>query len=258
MNEKPLDSTVSTTMKLPAPEPINKEPQALFQTWKRRPGPETLTPLLTSLQPVIDKSLKTYGYEGDPLMQTTAQLHAIKVLGNYQPERGARLETFMTNEMRRLQRLGAQQSQVIPIPERVALDYKDIQQAEAKLKSELGRDPTISELADTTGLSVKRIGSVRKRHVPVRMEGMFQTEEGYGSAPGTQRLDTEQLWIEAVYGDLGPVDQKIVDWSLGWHGEPKMEKTDMARRLGISIAAISQRAKKIADRLQEGAKIQLL
>lgn len=256
MNEKPLDSTVPGVVRVPDPPTMDKN--VLFQRWKTRPGPETMTPLLTALQPVIDKSLKTYGYENDPLTRNAAQLHAMKVVGNYDPKRGASLDTFMTNEMRRIQRIGAQQNQVIPIPERVALGHRDIQQAEAELKADLGRDPTIDELADHTGLSNKRIASIRKRYVPARMEGMFQSDEGYQAAPGTGSMDMEQLWIESLHGELSPIDQKIMEWSVGWHGEPVLDKTEMAHRLGISSAAVSQRSKRIADRVQEGSRIKLL
>jgi len=226
----------------------------MFGRWKSKPGPGTLTPLITALNPLVDKTLKSYGYDKEPNMRTTAQLHMIKSLNRYDPTK-SQLKTFMTNELKRIQRLGPKHRYTIAIPEQAALDLKSIDRHEAELQHTLGRDPSTDELSDMSGLSTGRIQAVRKKYsVPVVTEDAFQSPEGGVSVPGTSPgLDPQTVWLEAVYPDLDPADKKIMDWSLGWHGQPKLSKTQMAVKLGVSVAAITQRSMRISKRLEEGA-----
>ena len=71
-------------------------------------------------------------------------------------------------------------------------------------------------------------------------------------APGTERSEHEDLWLGFFYADLDdPIDKKIFEWSTGWGGAPRLTKTEMARRLGRSVPAISQRSDRLAGELEE-------
>lgn len=228
--------------------------EGLYKQWKSSPGPTTLTPLVTALNPLVDKALKSYGYDKEPNMRTTAQLHVIKSLGRYDPMK-SQLRTFMTNELKRIQRLGPRHRFAIPIPEQAALDLKSVDRHENELRYTLGRDPTVDELSDTSGISSSRIQSIRRKYaVPIVTEDAFRGDDNEPTLPGTVAgLDPQTLWIEAVYPDLDPADKKIVDWTLGWHGQSRLSKTEMAARLKVSVAAVTQRAARISRRFDEGA-----
>ena len=224
----------------------------LFKVWKASPNPRTLSPLLTKLNPVIDRATRAYGYGGDPNIKTTAQLHVADALHRYDPKKGTKLDTFMFNELKRLRRLGPQQQYAIPMPEQASYDLRSIQRVESDLASDLGRDPLPEELADATGLSNRRITSIKKQYaLPTVTEQSFDPMQGM---PGQEQEpgEAEHLWNEAVYGEVDDTDKQIMNWSLGLHGMPKMSKTDMAAKLKISIPAITQRARKIAAKLGEG------
>jgi DNA-directed RNA polymerase specialized sigma subunit len=228
-----------------------------FKVWKKEPSPRTLTPLMSSLKPTLDRAIKSYGFDPkDSNIRSTAQLHAIKVLNRFDPEHQskAKLDTFMMNEMRRLQRIGTQQKYAIPVPEQAAMDLKAVTERENELAYELGRDPTPNELSDFTGLSKRRIATIKQKYgMPVIHSQVRDTEGGGQEMVGTEEgLDFEQLWIDAVYDELDGRDKKILDWTLGHHGQPKLTKTEMAKRLKISIPAVTQRAARIANKIDEG------
>jgi len=232
----------------------------LFNTWKQAPGPNTVTPLVKSLDPMISKALSSYGYAGDPNMKTTAQLHVIKALPRFDPKR-AQLGTFVFNELKRLQRLGPKQQHAIPMPEQAAFDLKSIQRVEHDLSYKLGREPNHDELADATGLASRRIQAIKKRYgMPTLTEQSFATDEGFIEVPGQRSGsdESQELWTEAVYYEMDPVDKKIFDWSTGLHGQSKISKTNMAAKLGISIPAITQRAQRISKKLTEGMEYNIL
>jgi DNA-directed RNA polymerase specialized sigma subunit len=233
--------------------------QQLYERWKARPGPATLTPLMKSVTPLIDKALRSYGFEGNPNVRSRAQVHVMGVLPRYNPSK-ASLRTFLTNELKRIQRFGPQQRFAIPIPEQAALDLKSVERHERELSYTLGRDPTWEELSDATGLSSRRVQAVKSKYgVPVLSETAFETPEGDISPPGvTGGLDPEDLWMEAVYGGLDPIDKKILDWSMGHHGQRQLTKTQMAANLNMSVSAITQRALRIARKLEEGREHRIL
>jgi hypothetical protein len=52
-------------------------------------------------------------------------------------------------------------------------------------------------------------------------------------------------WLVIVDDDLKPVDQRIMEWSIGWNGNRKMSNQDIARKLKHTSVAVSQRKSKI-------------
>lgn len=222
-----------------------------FEAWKAKPGPATLTPLIQSLQPVIQKSLSTYGYDKDPNVVAAAQIHLSKGLPRFDPQK-ASLETWATTELKRMPRIALKQRHAIPIPERAAADLRGIQTAERDLRYRLGREPTAGELADDTGLSLRRIGKIRASFgVPTITEGMAQTTEGHEAVLGAPDVTRERLVMDLVYGELAPIDQQILDFTFGWHGQPKLNKVEIAQRLHRSPASITQRAAAIAQKIDD-------
>lgn len=253
-----LDNTVDDTpesnqspediLRLPKPRPAGSSQQA-WDAWKKTPGPDTLTPLIRSVNPVIDRALHSYGMSNDPTMKNVAQLHVIKVLPRFDPSK-SKLETFLTNELKRLQRIGTQQTQMIKAPERVVLDWRHVNNSELELKDRLGRDPTVDELSDFTGIGTRRISMIRRSMKPTITAESFS--QGDNQQVGGVSADYEDLWRDSFYAGLGdPVDRKIMDWTLGWHDQPQLSKTEMARRLGISSAAVSQRSARLASSLEQ-------
>jgi DNA-directed RNA polymerase specialized sigma subunit len=233
----------------------NDKTTGLFHEWKSTPGPRTLTPLITALEPQISKALHTHGYESDPNVRTSVRLHLAKSLERFDPEK-SHINTFVTNELKRVGRIGARHRYAIPVPEQASLDLKNIDQHTTQLSSDLGREPTVDEVSDATGLSARRISRLQSTHgMPtVTRESL---EERDFAEPATEAVDPDELWVEAVYDGLDPYDKKILDWSLGWHGQQQLTKTEMARRLGMSVSAVTQRAQRIAIKLEEGMEYRL-
>jgi hypothetical protein len=59
----------------------------------------------------------------------------------------------------------------------------------------------------------------------------------------------QESWHEFVYHDLDPIDQVILEHSLGLHGKQVLPNQDIARKLKLSPGAISQRKVRIQDQL---------
>ena len=94
---------------------------------------------------------------------------------------------------------------------------------------------------------MKRIDSVLGNQTKVVSESSTLMQDSLKDTRGSSGL-TDTDYLEYVYASSGPIEQKIIEWSSGLHGKQRLSNNEIARRLGISPAAVSQRRNKI-DRL---------
>jgi DNA-directed RNA polymerase specialized sigma subunit len=221
-----------------------------YNTWKANPSPENATALLKTVHPVLTAALRTYGTQSSPTLQSRAKIMALDAMDRYDPSK-AKLRTHLMFQLQGLRRHAAREQQILSVPEQVALDLNHLRESENHLRDQLGRDPSDSELADHTGLSLKRIGYIRGAR-PSYAEGSMQRTTSEGEdiySPPVVERDNVRQWHEFVYHDLAPTDQLIMEHTLGLHGKPVLANKDLAQKLMISPGAVSQRKAKIQAKL---------
>lgn len=222
-----------------------------FSAWSKSPSSENLKTLLDSARPVIDKALTSYG-GGDKALNSRAKRLAISAFKNYDPAKGTKLQTHLLIRLQPLQRERMARSAPISIPERVQFDKFKMDQAAERFRADKDRDPSDDELADITGISPKRMAHVRRFARGVISEGQTEDPMSGVSVPTAGEVTPEDIWIEYVHHDLDPIDKKILEWKTGYLGKQVLSTNEIARRLKITPSAISQRAAKIAMKLEEG------
>ncbi len=220
-----------------------------FQAWKANPTPAGNTQMLQTLQPVIEGGIRAHIGEPNPLLTSRARKLTLEGLRSYDPSR-ARLKTHLYNQYQGLKRISRQQSQVIKAPERVQIDAYHLQGAEQELRDLLGREPTDRELSNHSGFNLKRIMHVRQFQPGVSEGTMENVAPAFqpGLMPDRRSSD---MWMELVYDDLPPLDQKILELSLGLHGRRPLSNQEIAAKLSRSPGAISQRKKRIQAMLDQ-------
>jgi DNA-directed RNA polymerase specialized sigma subunit len=125
------------------------------------------------------------------------------------------------------------------------------------LRDRLGRDPSDAELSSHIHISPKRIAYIRKAR-PSLAEGSFQRQGEEGEdifQPAVHAQAGDHHLAEMLYHDLGPIDQVILETTLGLHNKRMLANQDIARRLGISPGAVSQRKARIQAKLDEFTNI---
>jgi len=235
------------------PEPSSSLDTA-YDSWKTDPSPQNMGLALTAASPVINSALRSYG-KGNQALKGRARILAAKAIQNYDPQKGTKLRTHMMNQMQPLIRSARQYSQPVHIPERAQADLYQVEEGHQRFFDEHGREPSEKELADLTGLSIKRIAHVRTfRNTGLPESALTQLgDEGEEQfLPGMEEMDSEQIYIEFIHHDLDPIDQKILEWRTGLYGKPKLSNNEIAKKLGLSAGAVSQRAAKISKRLAAG------
>lgn len=236
-------------------DPLMLEPEFAphYNAWKTEPSPENTQHLVKALDPVLNSAIKSYAGSsiGSPTIKGKAKLIAINALKSYDPTR-AKLRTHMMSQLQGLRRASAKETQILSIPEQVAIELGKVNEATNFLTDRLGRPPSDAELADHTGLSLKRLHYIRGVR-PTYAEGTIANvrgDEGQSLyAPQVDQPDSYKAWEEFVYHDLEPIDQLIMEHSLGLHNKPVLSNQDIAKKLKVSPGAISQRKAKIQSKL---------
>lgn len=228
-----------------------------YQAWQTDPTPQTRTAMLKHVQPVLDQAvLSAAGRNPSPNIRSRAKLMAAKSLDSYDPTRGP-LRNHLLSQLRGLQRHVGQEQNIIAVPEQLSLDRVGLRTATEALTDRLGREPSTAELADHTGLSLRRIGHIRSYRPAVAAGSILdETGEVYSPAsalPGDNTAD--DAWAELVYYDLSPTDQTIMGHTLGMHGLPPLQNQELATRLSLSPGAISQRKAKIQAMLDSRQQV---
>jgi DNA-directed RNA polymerase specialized sigma subunit len=239
-------NTVRDDLKYPS-SISNNEHRDSYDIWKESPTEDNLSKVLQDLKPTINSALHTFT-GGDKSLTTRAYILTKQALPTYDATKGTSLKTHVFNNLKRLNRVKDERSTVIHIPEGVRVDSKSIYHFKNKFMDKHDREPSLEEIADGTGLSIKRVGkALHGGEVP---ESMGVSEKGdLLNAASTRTKD--DIWQDYVYYDLDPVNKKIFEWTTGYLDSKVLPKKEIAAKLKISPAAVSQRVNTIIKRLEE-------
>lgn len=226
----------------------------LHSQWTKTQDPNLLRQMVAKMDRPIDNAMTSYVGGPNPILRGRAKKIAADAIRNYDPKSGASLKNWVSVNLQGLQRY-ANTTTPIQVPERIRLDNSRIYRISQEFTNENGRPPSDDELSNLSGLPVKRINYVRKLSMPVVAEGKFMSmgdsEDSDVYMPGVAKTDYENVWAEYVYHDLDPISKQIYDMRIG-RGQFKdspLPVHEIAKRLNMSSAAVSQRSNKIADKL---------
>jgi DNA-directed RNA polymerase sigma subunit (sigma70/sigma32) len=134
----------------------------------------------------------------------------------------------------------------------VILDKNKLDNTEKELFDVLGREASDAEIADYSGLTLKRIGKIRKAHMPVNEGSIRDPEEpDINVMPGVRGKSEVDNMLDYVYYDLSPSDQKIFEWRTGYNGRPVKTNDEIALITNKDPKWVSQRASIIQKKINE-------
>jgi len=222
-----------------------------YDTWIADPTPDNMARIVDSLSPTINSEIQRYSGP-KTLLRSKAKTLSIQAIKKYDPTKGAQLRSWVVTQLQPLSRYG-QQLRPVHASEMAIRQAAEVNRISNELADDIGRAPTHEELADHTGLSVKRIKMLKKTVIPVVSEGIFNTgdtEEG-SNLPGTTHTNVLGTVAEIVYDSLNDWDKRIYDWKIGKHGKPVLSNMDIAKRLGVTPALVSQRSAQFAQQIAD-------
>ncbi len=236
------------------PEPVSTPLDDSLASWSKSKSPEDLHRVVGHLQPTIDKAVTTYTSHASPIVAHRARLLAGQAVKTYDPSRGASLHTHVFRQLQQLQRVAPNITDPLVIPERLRRDRGRIAQHIREVEDNLGREASDEEVAELADLPANRVTKVRRMlhaNIPASALDAIDEEGEEGDDIAAKSRSPMDDWQDAVYHDLGDIDRVIMQYRTGYRGYQQLPGIEIAKRLKLSPAAVSQRSKRIQDRLDE-------
>ena len=221
----------------------------LVVAWNKKPSEELTSVVLHKLKPTMSSAITSYAPGHSKDLAVKAATLTLQALKTYDPARGADPTTHVFNNLKRLNRYANRRQNIIPISERAAMEYRTISTAKDDFIDTYDREPSDLELADLTGFSVKKIRKVLDGNRVISETAQINPETHNANVFESDITDDD--YLDYVYRSVGPIDQKIIEWSSGMSGKPVLSNLEIAKKLHITPAAVSQRKSKLASMLSE-------
>lgn len=228
---------------------------AAFLEWQKDPSPEASYTLIKKLEPYISHTIIAAGGDPDnPALRAKACMMALQYMKKYNPEHST-VQNYIYGQMRGLNRVIGNDNNIIQVPESVVLARKQIDEAEKELFDQLGYYPSTAQIANYTGIPVKKITKLRDVS-PAVSEGTVAALENaadthmrmVGSTAG------DDAWNEYVYDTLSDRQKAVMERLYGMHGYKPQTPEMISKDLDISRAAVSQHKKAIDKLLDDDAR----
>jgi RNA polymerase sigma-B factor len=237
------------------------EIRQLFERFHQTKDPAARETLILAHRGLASFLASKFADRGEPpedLFQV-AQVGLINAVDRYDPSRGIEFSTFATptivGEIRRHFR---DKLWSVHVPRRLRELNRALMQSVEGLSQRLGRSPTISELAEESGVPfdvVLEALEAGRAYTPASLDAERGEEEDGRAGALAQALGHEDPEIERVE------DRTTIEWALGRLSDREREivmlrfsqqlsQSEIARRLGVSQMHVSRLQRSAVDRLR--------
>jgi DNA-directed RNA polymerase specialized sigma subunit len=233
-----------------------KQP-TLHDAYLAEPTPEGLKAVVDEHRDFIDGTVTRMVGKVSPVVKTRSYLLAAEAIKKYDPSKKVPLRNWIAQGLQPIHRISKSATEIIGVPELLRREAAQLAKAREELRERLYRDPSQDELADHTGIPVRKQNRIAKGMFWTKSEGQFQQsleaggDDADDAAPAAFAKDDLAEIQDYVYHDLDDIDKQIFQYRLGYNGAEKLPNMEIARRLNLSAPAVTQRANRIQRRLEE-------
>lgn len=139
------------------------------------------------------------------------------------------------------------------MPERQRQELNALHRATDSFTEQFGREPSDEELASVMGMPQRRVVKLRsgiRARIPMSVQDEADDDEEAGSADIAASAHTPyDDWRDAVYHGLGDIDKVIFMHRTGYRNADKLSNNAIAAKVGLTPAAVTQRAKRLQAQL---------
>jgi RNA polymerase sigma factor (sigma-70 family) len=240
----------------PIPDRSRERELALVLAAKARPGPDR-DRLVRAYLPLIGSIARTYAGTGNierrELMQDGI-VGLLRALQRFDPELGVSLWAYASWWVRQaMQQLVSEMARPIVLSDRALRQLARIRAAERRFAQEHGREPTLRELADSTGFTLEHVESLacaarRPRALEERVGEQADDGVGLGERLADARAEDEYELVPTriactqlpiLLGVLDDRERAIVRKRFGLDGEARTLR-ELAESLGVSAERVRQ------------------
>ncbi|HET7653996.1 MAG TPA: sigma-70 family RNA polymerase sigma factor [Acidimicrobiales bacterium] len=202
---------------------------------------------------------------GEPLedLQQVAMMAIIKALDRFDPERGIRFSTFASRYVSgELKRHFRDKTWAVRVPRAIQERYLAMKAIVEVLRGELGRSPTIPELAERLDVSDEDVLEAMEAAALYRIRSLDdsrgsddeRSDEAATAEPGFDAVERQVLGEQV----LGSVLQRISERErelLHLYYVDGLSQAEIASRVGTSQVSVSRHLSRTIDRLRALARL---
>lgn len=219
-----------------------------WREYKKSPTPLNRTNLLKRFDGLIQNQINRWqGPLPRETLEAEAKTLAVKAFDTYNPDVGAQLSTYLTNQLQPLSRLVYTYQNAARMPERIAQRMTSFNQANETLKLTLGRDPTTDELHNELGWTADDINKVRGYNRRDLVESGPAVSDNFF---GEDQDDKDDVLLGAIYFELSPDEKQLFELVTGYNGVTPLKNPELAKKLGISIPQLSYRKENLRKHIE--------
>lgn len=224
---------------------MSMDDEALYQRWRASRSPSDLQAIIKALEPLIHSEVnRRAGTLSRDLLVLQAKKLAVEAVQSFNPAAGVKISTHVVNQLQKLSRVNYAHQNAARIPEHSMMQFHTVRLATEDFKSDNGREPTHEELADSLGWSVKKVDQFHNQFGRQELLESIDT-------PGSMFVsETHDPRINYVYSTLTPRQQKIFEYTTGYHGVKKLTNTEIMAKLGITQGVLSYEKTKLTQAMK--------
>lgn len=222
----------------------------LWHAYNDNPSQMTLTPLMKSLEPLIQSQVsKWHGAVARPVLEARARVLALEAIKSFDPSMGNALSTHVTNRLQKLSRTVYTHQDAVRVPEHRKLKVMAYMRAQQELMDVNGREPSSDELRDHLRWSPKMLQVVESS---MGSELVESEDVGAGLFETTSIWDqnTNDAMVDMIVFDLPPDEKMIYEHTTGYGGKPILSNTELAAKLGINQSQLSYKKRKLVEKIK--------
>jgi DNA-directed RNA polymerase specialized sigma subunit len=220
-----------------------------WQTWKHSPTPENLSALVGQVQPLLYRATQiNQGSLPPAVIEAQAKLEAKKAFQSFDPKRGVKLSTHVTNYLQKVNRLNYKYQEIYAVPENRRIKFTAYQTAKDDLAEDLGREPNLSELSSHLHWSQAEVARFNS-------EGIHELSDNQPYMSDANSNDTaDDTLVSYAYNDLLPNHKVVFEHTTGYGGKPIMSGHDLMKKLDMTQGQLSYAKSRIKEAFKKAMK----
>jgi RNA polymerase sigma-B factor len=243
--------------KNPGTETSSGDPERSDELFARLPDPAARDELAALYQPLAEYLARRFYGRGEPLedLIQVASIGLIKAIDRFDPERGVKFSTYATaTVVGELKRHFRDKGWALRVPRRLQEAGMSVGRAVTDLSQELGRAPTVKEIARRTGLSEEEVLEAMETAQAYTASSLDAPTDEEGATEG-ERLGEEEDAFELLEGWTSvapairelPKRERTILYLRFFRG---LTQTQIAEELGISQMHVSRLLSRTLEELR--------